>query len=257
MMAASVWMRASLVAFSLFATVGSALAAPACRAASELISLGTTLPRLAAAVHSGREPVIVALGSSSTEGVGASDPTRAYPARLAAELRDRHGMAVTVINKGVGGEVTTDMLRRLEQDVLVHVPALVIWQTGSNTAMRHVDPGNHHKAMIEGLERLSAAGVDVVVMDPQYAPRIIAAPRHQEIVAQLQEEADRAGAGVFHRFRIMRSWHEAGIGFDETLSPDGVHMNDWSYGCVARLLADALATAIGRQTIPPTAMAAD
>jgi acyl-CoA thioesterase-1 len=253
----SVFVRGVLVAVSLFISASSASSAPPCRASSDLISLGTTLPRLAAAVNARKEPVIVALGSSSTEGVGASDPTRAYPARLAAELRDRHGVTVTVFNKGVGGEVTADMLRRLEKDVLVHAPALVIWQTGSNTALRHVDPGNHHEAMVEGLEKLNAAGIDVVIMDPQYAPRILASPRHREIIEQLQEEADRAGAGVFHRFGIMRAWHEAGIGFDETLSPDGVHMNDWSYGCVARLLADALATAIGRQTIPPTAMAAD
>jgi hypothetical protein len=34
-------------------------------------------------------------------------------------------------------------------------------------------------------------------------------------------------------------------------------MNDWSYGCLAKLLADSLAAAIGRPVIPPTAMAAD
>src|SRR5688572_23194027 len=124
----SVFVRGVLVAVSLLVSATSAFAAPPCRAPSELIQLGTTLPRLAAAIHAGKNPVVVALGSSSTEGVGASDPTRAYPARLAAELRDRHGVTVTVINKGIGGEVTADMLRRLEKDVLVHLPALVIWQ---------------------------------------------------------------------------------------------------------------------------------
>ncbi len=239
------------------ACIGSAWAEPACRAPKELADLGVRLPHLAAAFASGKEPVVVALGSSSTEGIGASDPARSYPARLAAEMQARHGLAMNVLNKGVGGEVTTDMLRRMKEDVLSHHPALVIWQTGSNTALRGVDPSEHRWAVAEGLAQLAAEGIDVVMMDLQYAPRVIEASRHEEIVAQLQDEADRAGAGLFPRYKIMRSWHESGVGFDETLTADGVHMNDWSYGCIARLLADGLAAAIGRQTIPPTAMAKD
>jgi len=236
---------------------GTALAEPACQASRDLTDLGVTLPHLAAAFAAGKEPVVVAIGSSSTEGVGATDPGRAYPARLAAEMQARHGLAVTVLNKGVGGEVTTDMLRRFKQDVLAHQPALVIWQTGSNTALRGVDPAEHRWAVAEGLRVLTAEGIDVVLMNLQHAPRVVESPVHAEVVAQMQRQADRAGAGLFRRFEIMRAWHEAGIGFDETLTNDGVHMNDWSYGCVAKLLADALATAIGRPVIAPTAMAAD
>jgi acyl-CoA thioesterase-1 len=250
-------MRVLLSVVAALVCAGSAVAEPACRAPSELTALGAPLPRFADTVAAGKEPVVVALGSSSTEGVGASDSTHAYPARLAAEMRARHGLAMTVLNKGVGGEVTTDMLRRLKSDVLEHRPALVIWQTGSNTALRGVDPSEHRRAVAEGLDQLAAAGIDVVLMDLQYAPRVIEAPRHAEILAQMQSEAERVGAGLFSRFEIMRSWHQSGIGFDESLTADGVHMNDWSYGCVASLLADALANAVGRRTIPPTAMAAD
>ena len=28
--------------------------------------------------------------------------------------------------------------------------------------------------------------------------------------------------------------------FDQFLSPDGLHMNDWSYACIAKLLANAI-----------------
>lgn len=250
-------MRLLLSVLAALIGAGSALAEPACRAPSELVGIGSALPHFTAAFAAGKEPVVVALGSSSTEGVGASDRTRAYPSRLAGEMQARHGLAITVLNRGIGGEVTTDMVRRMKSDVLSHRPALVIWQTGSNTALRGVDPGEHLRAVAEGLAQFAAAGVDVVLMDLQYAPRVIEAPRHVEILAQMQSEADRAGVGLFPRFEIMRSWHESGIGFDEMLTGDGVHMNDWSYGCVARLLADALAAAIGRRTIPPTAMAAD
>ncbi len=42
----------------------------------------------------------------------------------------------------------------------------------------------------------------------------------------------------------MQYWHtNSGIPIDKFLSPDGLHMNDWSYGAMAKLLAKALADA--------------
>ena len=76
--------------------------------------------------------VIVAIGSSSTQGVGASDQAHTYPALLAEELRRRWPrLAVTVVNKGVGGENAEQMLARFTRDVLPYHPQLVIWQTGN------------------------------------------------------------------------------------------------------------------------------
>jgi acyl-CoA thioesterase I len=71
--------------------------------------------------------VIVAIGSSSTTGAGASDPTHTYPARLAEELRLRWPrLTVRVINSGVGGETAEEMLARFERDVLPYSPQLFI-----------------------------------------------------------------------------------------------------------------------------------
>src|SRR5262245_35769592 len=48
---------------------------------------------------------IVAIGSSSTSGAGASSQAATYPSRLEAELKARlPGLPITVLNKGIGGE---------------------------------------------------------------------------------------------------------------------------------------------------------
>ena len=92
-----------------------------------------SLPNTARAIRRGEALVIVAIGSSSTQGVGASDQAHTYPALLAEELRRRWPrLAVTVVNKGVGGETAEQMLARFTRDVLPYRPQLVIWQTGSN-----------------------------------------------------------------------------------------------------------------------------
>lgn len=230
-----------LLALLLTLTALPAAAAHECQAPQEYASLGARLPRYAAALATGRETTIVALGSSSTLGIGASSPRRAYPARLAVEMRRQHGLAVRVLNKGVGGEVAGDMLRRLDRDALAQKPDLVIWQLGSNSALRDADPGEHERVLRAGLARLLQTGADVVLMSPQFAPRIIEAPHHRDYILQLERLATEFGVGLFQRFEIMRSWHDSGIGFDIMLSADRLHMNDWSYGCVARLLADPIA----------------
>ena len=140
------------------------------------------LPNTARAIRSGKPLVIVAIGSSSTVGVGASDPAHTYPAVLAEELRHRWPqLAVTVINKGVGGELASQMLARFERDVLPYRPQLVIWQTGSNEALRREDIEGYAGTIREGISRLKVIKADIVLMDPQFAPayaRAAHAPAH-------------------------------------------------------------------------------
>jgi hypothetical protein len=49
---------------------------------------------------------------------------------------------------------------------------------------------------------------------------------------------------VFQRFALMRHWVSSGqYQMDDIVSRDGLHLNDVSYGCIARLLAGSLADA--------------
>src|ERR1700722_3665050 len=76
---------------------------------------------------------IIAFGSSSTAGTGASSPSASYPARLEADLTAAWSApgSVVVLNRGVGGEDADDMALRLPSVIAEH-PDLIIWQTGSN-----------------------------------------------------------------------------------------------------------------------------
>src|SRR4051812_24526414 len=53
----------------------------------------------------------------------------------------------------------------------------------------------------------------------------------------------------FRRFDLMRHWHETEhLPFKTLVSPDGLHMNDWSYACFAKGLGLAIAEAAERPT---------
>jgi acyl-CoA thioesterase I len=156
---------------------------------------------------------------------------------------------VTVINKGVGGEMASQMLERFDRDVAPYHPQLVIWQTGSNEALRSGDIEGYTGTIRHGISRLKAAGVDIVLMDPQFAPRLLARPLHLFIVDSVGAVANEMKVAVFRRFAVMRHWVWSGqYKAEDIISSDGLHMNDVSYSCIARLLADSLAAAAESET---------
>jgi len=67
------------------------------------------------------------------------------------------------------------------------------------------------------------------------------------MVGVIAAEATKRGVDLFPRFAVMRDWHEAqAIPFEAFLSPDLLHMNDWGYACLAKLLGAAMADAATR-----------
>jgi acyl-CoA thioesterase-1 len=107
---------------------------PACIITPDQARFDYPLPHTARLLAAGKPIKIVALGSSSTYGAGASSSAGSYPNRLAQELARRFpGQEFTVLNRGVNGEEITDMLKRLDSAVLAEHPDLVLWQVGTNS----------------------------------------------------------------------------------------------------------------------------
>jgi acyl-CoA thioesterase-1 len=244
----SALLSAMLVAVLLLGAAVPVTAAPTalhCTAPEAVTRFKVELPNTARAIRRGGALVIVAIGSSSTQGVGASDQAHTYPARLAEALRQQWPrLTVTVVNKGVGGETAEQMLSRFTRDVLPYHPQLVIWQTGTNHALQNEDVQGYEKTIREGIARLKAVHTDVILMDPQYAPRVLGRPRHKAIVDTLGGVASDLKVALFRRFAVMRHWVTSGqYRMEDIISRDQLHMNDASYTCIARLLANSLASA--------------
>ena len=112
-------------------------AAVACNAPADLVRLVNPLKRVAQRIAGGQPLTIVAIGSSSTAGAGASSPAMSYPSRLEAELKALFPRAdITVLNRGVNGEESREMVARFDRDVSPQNPDLVLWQVGSNSVLR-------------------------------------------------------------------------------------------------------------------------
>lgn len=209
-----------------------------------------SLPHVANKLVAGQPVVIVAFGSSSTAGYGASSPDFNYPNRLAAQLRRQYPTAnITVINAGVGGEDAPEMMKRLQKEVIDVHPDLVIWQVGTNAVLRNLDPGDTARMVEDGITRIQTAGdADVVLVDPQYSPRVTERPENaSKMVKLLGKVAELRHVGIFPRFEVMRDWHEKqSLPVESFVIADGLHMNDWGYACFAQLLGDDIIRSVGQ-----------
>jgi lysophospholipase L1-like esterase len=222
----------------------------ACNVTLDQVRLDLPLAHTARVLASGKPLKIVALGSSSTYGAGASTSAASYPSRLADELARRFpGHEIAILNRGVNGNEAADMLARLDTAVIAEKPDLILWQVGTNSVLRDKPLQPHAPLLHEGLARMKATGADVVVIDPQYAPRVISKPMCEGMVSLIATAAKAEHVGVFHRFELMRRWRETEqLPFETFVSTDGLHMNDWSYACLAKALGVAIAEAATRPT---------
>ena len=194
------------------------------------------LPHLAERLARGGDVTIVAIGSSSTAGEGGIKP---YPGYLQDMLRQAYdNPQINVVNKGVGGQEAPDELQRM-QDVINAKPALTIWQVGTNAVWKDQNLDQVDMAIKAGLRLLKSQSMDVILMDLQYAPAILADNKigaARRMVSLIAEAAVAAKVSVFRRFDMMRKFVEIeGRSFDALIDPNDVYRLHESDAVSARI----------------------
>src|ERR1039457_1163036 len=228
-----------------------------CDTPLDLIRLANPLSHVAQKLTDGAPITIVAIGSSSTAGAGASSPAKSYPSQLAVELKKQFpNNSITVLNRGANGEEVADMLKRFDKAVVAAKPDLVLWQLGTNSVIRDQMFTDHGAAIRDGLNKIRSTCADVVLIEPQFAPKVIVKAEAEHMVELIATTAKVENVDLFRRFDVMKRWREADhMAFESFVSPDGLHMNDWSYACMAKGLGMAIAEAAERPAMSAKAMA--
>jgi acyl-CoA thioesterase-1 len=233
------WIAALLMV--LLPTAASPQSMSLCRAKAELLELGSPLTIARKAIASRKQLRIIALGSSSTTGYGVSNPAYAYPAQLKMGLdKALPGIDVDVINKGIGGQDVEEMVTRMRTDMQDNPASLMVWQTGTNAAIRQMPIEKFERWLRRGMTIGQSLGTDIVLMNLQYVPAVVAAPdklAYEKTMAAVAHEFD---AGLFRRFDIMRGWYEDGMPYAQFVQLDGLHLNDFGQKCIGKLLTKAV-----------------
>jgi acyl-CoA thioesterase-1 len=238
-----------------FSAVAASLCFPAYAGGAQTMSDSGRLLRVIEQLAAHQPVRIIAFGSSSTEGIGASSPAATYPSRLQAALTAAwpSPQPVVVLNRGIGGEDADDMSLRLPS-VIAEQPDLIIWQTGSNDPLRGVPLDRFEQETTAGIAEIRAAHIDVMLLEPQLCRELDNKPVSVEYRDALRNIGEAMDVTVIRRYDLMRNWLAEGVLTPaQMLSPDGLHMADGGYA----KLADAIAEDIRRGIEPPPRIAMD
>lgn len=227
-----------------------------CRAGAALHGFQPALPNAIRTLRHTGALTIVAIGSSTTAGAGASGDDKSYPAVLQDELRRRLPQAdIQVVNRGVGGQSAYDMLMRMDTDVIDQKPALVIWQTVAADVVNHVGEEKLAKILKKGIRKVQAAGIDLVMMDLPWLLREDRYPHYEDYRTVLRRAAEASAVPLFPRYGMMKEWARSQrFTPEELIGLNGTELVEAGYRCLAIRIADGVAAAVG--TVRPERAAA-
>jgi acyl-CoA thioesterase I len=219
-----------------------------CKVGAAMPARILALPGFSQALRRGGKVRIVAIGSSSTEGVGASSPAANYPSQLRALLetslpRDEF----EVINLGVGGETAKKTAERLRRDIPALEPDLVVWQVGTNDALVGAQIADYEATLRGTLQFLKAQHFDVLLVGMQWTRKLAGNEAAAQVRDATARVARREDVSIVSRYDAMRQLVEAS-GSEDQLGPDSLHLNDRGYRCMAEQVAVTLAHAADADT---------
>ncbi|MBS7704324.1 SGNH/GDSL hydrolase family protein [Chelatococcus asaccharovorans] len=247
---------AAMVASQAEPAANAAAASWECLSMQPVLALNGRLTHTAARFATGGRLTILAIGSSTTAGVGTSSAAAAYPAQLTARLEEKLPLVdIDMHVSGVGGETAVQTLARLEREAAALKPDLVIWQVGTNDALSSVGEDAFRDLVERGIAAATAAGADLILLDQQFFPTIKDKQRYERFVSLVTDIGLKTKTCVFSRYALMKAWgDQSAVALQAMLSSDGFHMSDRGHACMARLLGREILRA-ARENGKPVALA--
>jgi hypothetical protein len=222
-----------------------------CVAPAELVEAGAPLPATLRAVAAKSLRILV-IGGVSVLGAGTSGPDAAWPARLQALLTARRpDVAFEVVVRGRRGINTAEAAALLAEEMARAPAQLVLWATGTVSAVRGLEVDEMVAALNAGLEELKAAGADAVLIDPQFSRFLRANANIDPYLDALRLVAAAHQVPLLRRWDLMRYWVETEqVDVERAPKADRVaatdRLNDCLAQSIAALLRDGAAEARGK-----------
>lgn len=210
-------------------------------------SSDTPLPNSAVALQERKKIKILAIGASSTAVLGWQHEGR--PPLLEQILeRTIKGLDVEIINRGISGELADAAATRLQIEVALDHPDIVLWQVGTNDALAGVPVEAFAESVRSTLQWLKANKIDVILVGLHYMKQLATDPHYQAIRASLQQIAVEENVMRISRYEAIEILART-LGATEPPEPSDFGLSEAGYNCMAQYVARAIA--VGLYAKPP------
>jgi hypothetical protein len=218
---------------------------PPCPIPDDLALHDIALP-LAHAAFAAKHLTVLVVGGAASAGTAAGGSAYTMAARLQVRLREQlPGSEIEAVTRAVPRRTASVTVDSIETDLAQTGARLVIWGVGDPEAGSGAGVDALGDTVSEGIDKIHAAGADVILMDLQFAPsiaRVVDLEPYRAVVMRVGQDAD---VPVLDRYELMRSWSDDGVlDFDTTVPAERVQVARQLFDCVAAALADGIATAL-------------
>ncbi len=215
------------------------------------IAAPAPLPNVAELLKNGHVVKILAIGSSSTLGIGATSGVQSYPAQLTVILEAAlKGVDVEILNRGVAGEIAATTAERIRSEVALSKPDLVLWQLGTNDALARVPLDELQQTVKSTVDWLKDDKIDVVLVGMQYTSRFAKDKNYFAVRDLLQKIAADENILYIRRYDAMQFIAKTRANL-EMMSRDNFHLNDLGYHCMAEHVAHAVIVSLFVRKLRP------
>ncbi len=185
------------------------------------------------------------MGNASGRVSPGGDYSELIAAMLEGALKETD---VTVINRGISGELAEDAAARMKNEVALELPDLVLWQVGTNDALAYVPVGQFAATVKDQIDWLKAHKVDVVLVGLQFAPEMLRDAHYKLIRDTLRRVAAQANVPVIRFYEAMEILNKA----ETTGQPvtDQFERSEEGYACLAQYVAHAITLGVFARNMP-------
>src|SRR5690242_19103289 len=215
----------------------------ACDVPASMLETEIDLTRATNQVKDQHRLIISVLGTGSSSLPGPDGVHFAYPARLEDALKQQlPGNEVKVIAHVAAKQTTANMRAAMDKILTEDKPILVVWQAGTADAIAGVETEDFRSSIEAGIDKIQAAGADVILMNMQYSPRTAAMLDVSAYADVMRRVAQQRNALLFDRLAIMQYWNDAGS-FDLYAATKKYDMARQVHECIGRALASQIINA--------------
>ncbi|MHA2009898.1 MAG: SGNH/GDSL hydrolase family protein [Promethearchaeota archaeon] len=171
---------------------------------------------------------VIAFGSSNTELHWHSMGHFNWFSWLASGMREWVGRHITTINSGIGGETSRDLLQRINRDVLLFNPNLVIVTIGGNDTWKEITIKDYQEFLTQTIENIKEINA-IPVLQTYYCllynemdPVFQRFPQFVEVNRNLSQEME---IPLIDQYKYFSPFYENNPKKYSKMMRDGLHVN--------------------------------
>ncbi len=217
-----------------------------CQPGASALTGETGLPNVAAALAQRNAVRILAFGAAPGRVTSRGGSyTGVIETMLAQALK---GIEVTIINRGVSGELAAGAAIRMRNEVALEEPDLVLWQVGTNDALAFVPVDDFASVLSEQIAWLKAHHVDLVLVGLQFTPGTKQSEHYVAMRERLRKIAADENVPVVRFYEAMQI--VSGALENPPPAAEDFERNEEGYNCLAQYVARAITLGVFAKNMP-------